>query len=238
MTTAGIYSQPGTNRLLASLPPAERDRLIARMEPVALNATQLIYDANQPITDVYFPLSSLISLLVVMEEGGAVEVGTAGNEGMVGLPVFLGARSTPGRALVQVGGDAVRMPAETFIQEVLAVDGPLYRLLHRYTQALFVEATQGAACNRLHPREERFCRWMLMTHDRVGRNSFPLREEFIAQMLGVSRANVSVVIATTEKAGLISYEGGTMTILDRAGLEAGSCECYRVVRAEFERVVL
>jgi len=121
---------------------------------------------------------------------------------------------------------------------VLEIDGPFYHVLHRYTQALFVQATQGAACNQLHSLEQRFCRWMLMTHDQAGRDSFPLNHTFIAQMLGVPLATVSVVVAQIQQAGLISYERGSITIRDRAGLEAGSCECYWVIRAEFERITI
>src|SRR5262245_47533540 len=133
MTTAKSYSTPGTNRLLDSFPPLERTQLMAQMEPFALHASQVLYLPNAPIPHVYFPLNSMVSLLVLLEDGGAVEVGTVGNEGMVGLPVFLGAESTPGQAIVQVAGDALRMARQTFIEQVLEVGGPLYRALHRYT---------------------------------------------------------------------------------------------------------
>jgi CRP-like cAMP-binding protein len=237
MTTADTYSTPGTNRLLTSIPLPERNQFMALLEPIELHASQVLYLPNQPISHVYFPLNSVISLLVLMEKGGAVEVGTVGNEGLVGLPVFLGAESTPGQAMVQVAGDAMRIDRQTFVEQVLEIDGPLYRVLHRYTQALFVEATQGAACNRLHAAEVRLCRWMLMTHDRAGRDSFPLRLEFIAQMLGLDNTSAKLVVTTIENAGLIRYERGSITILDRPGLEVGSCECYKVIRAEFEQAI-
>lgn len=237
MSTTDAFSRPDANRLLAALPPAEAARLAGLLEPVALEFKHLLYEPGQPIAHVYFPLTAVCSLLVEMQDGRAVEVGTVGNEGMAGLPVFLGATSTPGRAIVQIPGAALRMPAAALVDTALRGDGALYQALQRYTQALFVQTAQGAACNRLHTQEQRFCRWMLMTHDRVGGDSFPLTHEFIAQMLGVRRATVSEVAAAVQAVGLIRYHRGAMTIRDRAGLEAASCECYAVIRAELDRVV-
>lgn len=235
MSTANVFSHPGTNRLLSALPRQELEWLTELLEPVTLGFKQRLYESNRPIEQVYFPLTSVNSLLVEMQDGRSVEVGTVGNEGMVGLPVFLGAASTSGYAIAQIPGAALRMPAATFVRRVLSGDGALYHALQRYTQALFVQTAQGAACNRLHTQEQRFCRWMLMTHDRVGSDSFPLTHEFTAQMLGVRRATVSEVAAAVQAAGLVSYQRGTMTIRDRAGLEAASCECYAVIRAEYDR---
>lgn len=237
MTSANTFSEHGSNRLLNALPPAETAWLMELMEPVSLAFKQLLYEPDQPIRDVYFPLTGVASLLIEMQDGGIVEIGTVGNEGMVGLPVFLGAASTPGRAIIQIPGSALRMPAATFTEVVLRADGALYYLLQRYTQALFVQTAQGAACNRVHNQEQRFCRWILMMHDRVGSDTFPLTHEFIAQMLGVRRATVSEIAAAMQATDLIQYHRGTMTIRDRAGLEAASCECYQVIRAEFDRVV-
>jgi CRP-like cAMP-binding protein len=236
MSAANSFSHLGTNRLLAALPPEELAWLAGLLEPVALGFKQVLYESNQPIGHVYFPLTAVCSLLVEMQDGRTVEVGTVGNEGLVGLPVFLGATSTSGYAIAQIPGAALRMPAATFVSQVLGGDGALYHALQRYTQALFVQTAQGAACNRLHTQEQRFCRWILMTHDRVGSESFPLTHEFIAQMLGVRRATVSEVAAAIQAAGLIHYHRGTMTVRDRAGLEAASCECYAVIRAEHDRV--
>jgi CRP-like cAMP-binding protein len=237
VTSANTFSEHGSNRLLNALPPAETAWLMELMEPVSLAFKQLLYEPDQPIRDVYFPLTGVASLLIEMQDGGIVEIGTVGNEGMVGLPVFLGAASTPGRAIIQIPGSALRMPAATFTEVVLRADGALYYLLQRYTQALFVQTAQGAACNRVHNQEQRFCRWILMMHDRVGSDTFPLTHEFIAQMLGVRRATVSEIAAAMQATDLIQYHRGTMTIRDRAGLEAASCECYQVIRAEFDRVV-
>lgn len=224
------------NRLLAALPREEYERLVANMESISLNLKQDLYLPNKPIEHVYFVKSGVVSLLNIMEDGAAVEVATVGNEGMVGLPVFLGANSIPGRAFAQISGDAWKMRADVFKDKVTA-GSQLHALLQRYTQALFNLIAQSSACNRLHSIEERMCRWMLMTQDRVGTNEFPLTQEFIAQMLGVRRPSVSVVAAILQKAGLISYSRGKMTILEREGLEAASCECYGVVKGEFERLV-
>lgn len=225
-----------TNRLLAALPAVERTQLTQHMEYVALEFKQVLYRPNEQIPYVYFPINNVNSLIVTMTDGRAVEVGTVGNEGMVGLPVFLGAPMTTGLAISQIPGDALRMSSESFDKEVMRLDGALYRLLHLYTQAMFVQTAQGAACNRLHSIEQRFCRWLLMTHDRVGWDTFPLTQEFLSQMLGIRRAGVSIVAAAIKQAGLIHYERGMMTVLDRAGLEATTCECYEVIQSEYDRV--
>ena len=171
-----------------------------------------------------------------MQNGDAVEVATIGNEGMVGLPILLGANTIPGQALVQVPGEALRMKADVFQREVTP-KSPLYKLLQRYTQALFNSIAQLAACNRLHSIEERFCRWVLTTQDRVAKDEFPLTQEFLAQMLGVRRAGVSVVAAIIQKAGFITYKRGKMVILDREGLEDATCECYQMIKDEFESLL-
>lgn len=223
------------NRLLAALPPSESDRIIAYMEFVSLDFKQLLYERNQPIEYVYFVTHGVGSMLTVMENGMAVEVATVGNEGMVGLPVFLGADSIPGECFVQVPGDGWRMRVDLFRAHVTP-GSPLHELLQRYTQALFNQIAQSAACNRLHSIEERLCRWLLMTADRVEANSFPLTQEFLSLMLGVNRSSVSLTASILQRAGLISYIRGQVTILDRSSLEATSCECYRIVQQEFERL--
>lgn len=224
------------NRLLAALPQEEYDRVVAHMETVALEYQQDLYKPNEPIDYVYFPKSGVVSLLTIMQNGEAVEVATVGNEGMVGLPVFLEADSIPGKAFAQIPGDAWRMSADAFKEQV-SPGSPLHDLLQRYTQALFNQIAQSAACNRLHSVEERACRWLLMTHDRVGEDFFPLTQEFLAHMLGVRRPTVSTVASILQKAGFISYSRGKITILNREGLESASCECYEIIRAEFERLV-
>ena len=229
-------NNPSKNRLLAALPLEEYERLLPNLETVSLNFKQVLYNVNEPIEYIYFPKNCLASLLTIMENGEAVEVGTVGNEGMVGLPVFLGADTIPGQAFCQIPGDGMRMRADVFKREVTP-GTPLFNLLQRYTQALFNLIAQSAACNRLHSIEERLCRWLLMTHDRVGADQFPLTQEFMGQMLGVRRASVSMAAAILQKAGFVRYSRGKMTICDRAGMEDSACECYGIVKAEFDRLL-
>ena len=224
------------NRLLAALPQDEYERLVANMESVFLKFKQSVYEPNEPIEYVYFVQNGVTSLLNVMEDGREVEVATVGNEGMVGLPVFLGADKIPGRAFSQIPGDALRMKADVFKDKVTP-GTRLHDLLQRYTQALFNQIAQGAACNSLHSVEERMCRWLLMTQDRVGEDEFPLTQEFLSQMLGVRRPTVSTAASILQKAGLIRYSRGSITVLEREGLEASSCECYGIIKAEFDRLV-
>jgi CRP-like cAMP-binding protein len=224
------------NRLLAALPREEYERLLPQMEVVSLEFKQILYEMNQPIESVYFHRSGVTSLVALMEDGSVVELATVGNEGMVGLPVFLGAETTSIRALTQVPGEGVRMKAELLREEVRR-DGALHDLLHRYTQALFHQIARGAACSRVHSVEQQCARWLLMTHDRVDADEFLLTQEFLSQMLGVRRASVNAVARILQKAGLIRYRRGKITILDRQGLEAASCECYRIISEEFTRLL-
>jgi CRP-like cAMP-binding protein len=225
----------GENRLLAALPKKDYERLRPRLEPVSLAAKQVVYEADRPIPHVYFPRNCVISM-VLHVEGGAVEVGTVGHEGMAGLPVFLGTDSFPSLALCQVPGEAVRVRAKA-LKEAVRESESLHDLLHRYAHYMLVQSAQSAACNRLHSAEERLCRWLLMMHDRVGADRFPLTQEFMAQMLGVRRPTVSLIASTLQKAGLIQYSRGKMLILDRPGLESAACECYAVTRKELERLL-
>jgi CRP-like cAMP-binding protein len=227
---------PGQNALLAALPEKERDRLRARLEPITTALKDVIHEPNGPVSHVHFPLTGVYSLLVVMSDGLAVEAGTVGNEGMVGLPVFLGAQTSPHRALAQIPGESLRMPARDFREE-LGRSGALRDVLARYNQALVNQMSYSVACNRLHSVEERMCRWLLMTHDRVGADQFPLTQEFLAQMLGVRRASVTVVAGVLQKAGMIAYARGRVVVLDRQRLEESACECYQAVRDDFERLL-
>lgn len=234
-----MFQAPRTsviNRLLTMLPREEYDRLMPNLEVISLPLGQVLYRPNKPIQHVYFPISSVVSLVTFMEDATAVEVVTVGNEGMVGLPVFLGVDQIPAQAFSQVSGDALRMQAKVFKHEVTP-GSPLHNLLQRYAQALFNRISQLTACNRRHSIEQRCCRCLLMTHDRVGANEFFLTQEFLAQMLGVRRAGVSEVAASFQKAGLIRYSRGNMTILDRQGLEAITCECYSKIKQEFDRLL-
>ncbi len=226
------------NRLLAQLDEPLRLDLGRRMELVPLSVRQMLYEAGQPIAHAYFPLAGVISM--VAEVDGApdamVEVATVGNEGMSGLPLFLGTRLTPGFSFAQVPGRALKMRAEDFI-EATREPGPFSRLLHRYTQALFVQISQSTACNRVHSVQERCARWLLQTHDRVPGDEFDLSHQFLGQMLGERRPAVNVVSALMERAGFIRYDRGRVTVLDRPGLESASCGCYRIVRNEYDRML-
>jgi CRP-like cAMP-binding protein len=189
-----------------------------------------------PIPYVWFIERGVASVIRAMQDGTLIEVSVIGNEGMVGLPVFLGAERTPSQALVQVPGAGLRMQATLFRREVPA-GSPLHDLLHRYTQTLINQMAQGMVCNRLHSIAQRCARWLLLTHDRVDSDQFPLTQQFLAHMLGVRRASVSTVASTLQKAGLIRYSRGVITILDRPGLEAAACECYRIIQAEYDRLL-
>jgi CRP-like cAMP-binding protein len=227
---------PGKNRLLVGLPKEEYDRLRPNLEKVPLPLKEILYEANGPIAHVFFPLNGVVSLVIMMEGGFTLEVGTIGNEGMVGTPVFLGSESSPTRAISQVSGEALRMTAKVFQEEMMRA-GPLYALVQRYTQAMINQISQSTVCNRRHSVEKRMCRWLLMSHDRVGTDEFLLTQEFLAQMLGVRRPTVTAVAGILQKAGLISYHRGSLIVLDRKGLEAASCECYEVVAKELDRLL-
>jgi len=227
---------PGRNRLLDLLPEAERNRLLPAMELVHGKAGDTVFERGAHITFVDFPLGAVVSIVVVMEDGASVEAGTVGNEGMCGLPLLLGTDRSSSRAFYQAPGEAMRMPARMFEQE-LEKGGAFLAIMRRYAQAFLTQVSQSAACNRLHPVEQRLCRWILMSHDRVGSDTLMLTHDIMAQMLGVRRPSVSVVAAILQKAGFIRYSRGVVRVVDRAGLEASACECYGVVRAETERLL-
>lgn len=224
------------NRLLAALPSAAQDRLMSRLGDVSLEFKHVVYEAEQRIDYVYFPRSGVYSLLSILKDGSMIEVGTVGNEGMLGMPVFLGSDRSPTRVIVQVPGNALKMGINDFRDE-FSRSGALYELLQRYTNAMFRQLSQSVACNRLHSLEQRCSRWLLHTHDRVSSDNFPLTHEFLASMLGVRRAGVTEVAGTLQRKGLIRYSRGRVTVLDRGGLESSSCECYRVIADEFDRVL-
>jgi CRP-like cAMP-binding protein len=225
------------NRLLAALPPADRDRLVRRADEVTLARGDVVHRANGPIHHVYFPRSGILSMVIDMADGGTVEVGTIGREGMAGLPAFHGAESSPTRVYCQVPPCVcLRIPADVFRAEA-GKPGAVHDLMHRFAEVVFALSAQSVACNRLHPVEERLARWLLMTHDRVDGDRLSLTQQVLSEMLGVRRASVTTAAGVLQKAGLIEYRRGTITVLDRKGLEAAACECYRVVRAEFDRLL-
>ncbi len=227
---------PPENRLLAALPLRDLKRIGRHMETVSLPMKAVAYESDQPIEYAYFPLTGVTSLVTVMKDGSAVEIATIGNEGMIGLPLFLGVDRTAGRAFTQVPGDSIRIPAAVFQKEVQR-SGELARMLQLYTQALMVQISQGMACNVAHSIPQRCARWLLMTHDRVAANQFPLSQEFLAQMLGVGRPAVSKIASSFQEQGMIRYSRGIIQFLDRKHLESVSCECYQVIQHEFDRLL-
>jgi len=220
---------PADNFLLAALPRKDYRHLIDDLEQVTLTYGEVLYEPGEQIKHVYFPNDSVVSLLTLVDQHRALEVGLVGREGIVGIPLALGISISPVRALVQGTGTAMRMNAASFIKE-LRQSHALQRALHRYTYSLMAQITQTAACNRFHVIEARLARWLLMTHDRVQSGAFRLTQEFLAQMLGVRRVGVTKAARTLQQDGLISYSRGNITILDRKGLEAASCSCYEIVR--------
>ena len=230
------FVAPGQNRLLSALSRELQLRLIPRTEKVSLPVRLLLYEPETPIGNVYFPLSGVVSLVLPLRDGTSVEIGTVGNEGLVGTPLFLGVDRSPTRAFVQVAGQSLKMRADAFRRSVQEFP-ELAELVRRYTQGLFNQVSQTTACNHVHSVRQRMCRWLLMTHDRVGADEFQLTQEFLAQMLGVRRPSVTVAAGELQDAGLISYRRGRIRIVNRAQLEAGSCECYDTVRGELDRLL-
>ena len=223
---------PG-NRILDALPSDERERVFAQLTPMSLKNRAVLFESRQVLTDVHFPVSGVISLVTPFDDGSSVEVATIGNEGIVGVPLIEGG-SLAVRAIAQVAGTTLRMETATFLAE-LGKGGVLGDLVQNYTQALFGQISQAAACNRLHSNEERLSRWLLMSHDRVGADEFHITHEFLGQTLGSRRATVTLSMGILQAAELIRYRRGRVTILDRVGLEEVSCECYFVIREVLER---
>ena len=235
-----MSSEQGTgrvieNRILASLPAGERKRLLPLMERVDVPLGQVIIEPEEPIPHVYFPAGALISLVALTEEGGSVECGTIGREGAAGLPVLLGGGTTPMRSVVQIGGGAYRMRARAAKAE-FDRGGALRDALHRYMHALLVATSQSAACNRLHPAEGRIARWLLVASDGVQSQSLPLTHDYLATMLGMRRAGVTEACVLLRRRGFIDYRRGRIQITDRRGLEGEACECYQVMKREYDRM--
>ncbi len=232
---ASLRKHSTKNRLLAALPPSEYRRLLPKLETVSLTLKQRVYESLRTIDYVYFPLNGIVSIVASMNDGSGIEVATVGNEGMVGLPVFLGVAKTPLVAFQQIPGESMRMESEVFTKESKQ-NRPLTAILHRYTQSFMMQIAQGSACNRAHSVAQRCARWLLTTHDRVGRpQRFLITQEFLGQMLGVRRAGVSEVASALRKSKLIDYKRGTIHILNRKGLEKRTCECYWVIKNEIDR---
>jgi CRP-like cAMP-binding protein len=230
---------PTANKLLATLPPADRERISSYLTAVPAPFKHVFYKQAGTIDHVYFPGSGAWSLTKTMEDGGTAEVGTIGNEGMIGCSVFFGDRLSPTEAIVQVAGDvdAYKMPVAAFMTE-MQLHGAFFNKVIRYNQALALQIQQTSACNALHPAEQRCCRWLLMTRDRLGTDELKLTHEFLAVMLGVRRPTVTLVVGALEKSGLIANgHRDTINIADRRKLEAASCECYAAVKNNFARLL-
>ena len=225
-----------TNRILNALTRSEFESLSAHLDPINLSSGEVLYRPEQPITHVYFPNRGTVSLVSTFEDGTSVEVGMVGNEGMFGVCVFLGSVASPLLAQVQLPGDGLRMRAGVLRRE-FQKGGQLQDLLLRYTQAFITQIAQTAACNRAHPADGRLAKWLLMCGDRANSGELRLTHEFMSQMLGMRRAGVTEAACLLKNAGLINYTRGNVTIVDRAGLEALSCECYPLVKKEFTRLV-
>jgi len=224
------------NRLLAALPPDAYERLRPHLEPMSFSLGEVVYESGGHMRYVYFPTTSHISLLYTMVDGSTAEMGLVGQEGVVGIALFMGGETTPNRAMVQGGGKAFRMKATAMLDEFKR-GGEFQHLLLRYTQALITQISQTAVCNRLHSVEQRLCRWLLMTHDLAQTDELQMTHEFISNMLGVRREGVTVAAQRLQEAGMISYVRGHIRILDREKLLGLVCECYQVVRDEHARLL-
>lgn len=226
-------SKPLANRLLATLPRKEYQQLLTKLEQTNLSFGSSVYEPGEIIRYVYFPTSGIISLLATEGNGSNLEVGIVGREGMVGVPVFMGVKTSRNRAVVQGAGAALKMKATDFRKECNN-GSSLPHLLQRYTHSLLTQISQSAVCNRFHPIDARLARWLLMTSDRMGSEKFPVTQEFLSNMLGVRREGVNKAAGSLQRQELISYSRGTLTILKRAGLEVVACRCYRIIKEEYD----
>jgi CRP-like cAMP-binding protein len=228
--------QAKDNHLLSVLPDIEWARLSPQLVLVDLPLGHVVYESGDRLDHVYFPTSSIVSLLYVMEDGSSAEIAIVGNEGIIGIALFMGGETMPNRAIVQSAGEAYRLDAR-ILKEEFHRAGPVQRLLLRYTQALITQMAQTAVCNRHHSIDQQLCRWLLLSLDRLPSNELKMTQELIANMLGVRRSGVTEAALKLQDAGLIRYSHGHIEVLDRPGLEKRVCECYNVVRREFDRLL-
>lgn len=229
-------ASPKQNRLLAALPAADYDRISPELEPVTLPLGMVVYESGGTLGSVYFPTDSIISLLYVMEDGASAEIAVTGFEGLVGIALFMGGETTPSRAVVQSAGSGYRLKA-ALLKKEFDIGGALQHLALRYTQALITQMAQTAVCNRHHSVEQQLCRWLLLSLDRLSSNQLSMTQDLIANMLGVRREGVTEAAGRLQKAGLIRYSRGHIVVLDRPKLEARVCECYAVVKKEYDRLL-
>lgn len=229
-------NSPSQNHLLAALPTAEFEPLAAHLELVQLPLGEMLYEPGGQLKHAYFPTTAIVSLHYIMESGASSEFAGVGNEGVVGISLFMGGDTTPSSAVVQTAGHAYRLESRKLLEEFNRA-GLLQRLLLRYTQALITQMSQTAACNRHHSVEQQLCRWLLLTLDRLPSNELVMTQELIANMLGVRREGITEAAGKLQHAGVISYRRGHIAVLERAGLEARVCECYAVVKTELNRLL-
>jgi CRP-like cAMP-binding protein len=236
LSESGVSPKAHRNLLLASLPDEEYDDLRPHLVPTTLEYKSTLYEVNEPIPFVHFIDTGVASLVNTMTNGDAAEVGTIGNEGFVGIPILFGDKQAPTSVYMQVGGAGLKMKANVF-RELMQRNPSVQRRMLRYAHAFFNQIAQSAACNTFHLLEQRCCRWLLMTQDRMQSTDFPLTQEFLAMMLGVRRAGVTDAANALKRAGLIKYTRGRVTVLDRAGIEKRTCECYGVTKKEFDHLL-
>ena len=235
MVALAVHS-PHQNHLLDALPAGDYERLVPHLELVPMRLGDVLYESGVQLRYVYFPTTAILSLLYVMEDGASAEIAIVGNEGILGISLFMGGETTPSRAVVQSAGHVFRLKADLLKTE-FGRFGPTMHLLLRYTQALITQMSQTAVCNRHHSVDQQLCRWLLLSLDRLQTSELSMTQELIANMLGVRREGVTEAAGKLQGAGLISYTRGRITVLDRPGLEARSCECYQVVKTEFDRLL-
>jgi len=228
--------QPQENHILAALPAAEGERLFPHMERVEMPLGAVLYESGDTLRHVYFPIDCIVSLLYVLEDGTSAEIAVVGNEGALGVALFMGGETTPSRAIVQSAGFAFRLTGKR-IKEEFSRHGQMLHVLLRYTQSLITQMAQTAVCNRHHSVHQQLCRWLLLSLDRLPSNKLTMTQELIANMLGVRREGVTEAAGKLQKLGVISYSRGEITVLDRAKLEQLSCECYAVVKTETDRLL-
>ena len=224
------------NHLLAALPADEFARLKPDLLPVSLSLGEVIYESGELLEYIYFPTTAIISLLYIMENGSTAEIGMSGNDGLVGIALYMGGSTTPSRAVVQSAGNAFRLRSKALKFE-FGLNGVFQNILLRYTQSLMTQISQTAVCNRLHSVEQQLCRWLLINHDLLQNNKLIMTHDLITNMLGVRREGVSIAAGNLQKKGLIKYARGTITMLDRKGLQITACECYQVVKDEYDRLL-
>ncbi len=236
MSNSAQTQNPLENHLLAALPKEVYQSLLPHLEPVSFSLGEVIYESGEQMTQVYFPTTSIVSLLYLMNNGATAEIGVVGFEGMLGIAIFLGGDTTPNRAVVQSAGNAYKMDVQA-LRDKFEIGGALQLLLLRYTQALITQISQTAVCNRLHSVEQQLCRWLLLSHDRLRSDKLVMTHDLISNMLGVRREGVTMAAQQLKEQGLISYVRGTITVRNRPGLEAEVCECYQVVKTEYDRLL-